>query len=108
MHPDPLAEFLGVVVFVLIPALAAIVWDSYIKYKESKVGTFNLSMRSVLTANINVMEFPGDLEHEILEWLSLGSSQRLHVQNAFPNLTAAQREFLMSGITPEEWKEANK
>jgi hypothetical protein len=27
------------------------------------------------------------------------------IQNAMPNLTAAQREFLMTGVTEEEWKE---
>lgn len=26
------------------------------------------------------------------------------IQNAFPNLTADQREFMMTGITPKEWK----
>ena len=26
------------------------------------------------------------------------------VQDAFPHLTPAQREFIMSGITPEEWE----
>lgn len=26
-------------------------------------------------------------------------------QEAFPNLTADQREFIMTGITPEEWEE---
>lgn len=25
------------------------------------------------------------------------------IQEAFPNLSPAQREFIMSGITPEEW-----
>lgn len=28
------------------------------------------------------------------------------VQNAFPNLTASEREFLISGMTDEEWDEA--
>lgn len=27
------------------------------------------------------------------------------IQNAFPMLSPADREFLMSGITPEEWDE---
>lgn len=27
------------------------------------------------------------------------------IQNAMPNLTAGQREFLMTGITEEEWDE---
>jgi hypothetical protein len=28
------------------------------------------------------------------------------VQDAFPNLTADEREFLLTGITQEEWEEA--
>jgi hypothetical protein len=27
------------------------------------------------------------------------------IQNAMPHLTADQREFIISGITPEEWEE---
>ena len=27
------------------------------------------------------------------------------IQNAMPNLSADDREFLMTGITPEEWDE---
>lgn len=26
------------------------------------------------------------------------------IQNAMPNLSAEQREFIMTGITPTEWK----
>jgi hypothetical protein len=29
-----------------------------------------------------------------------------HVQDLFPYLSADQREFIMSGITPEEWNKA--
>ncbi len=28
------------------------------------------------------------------------------IQNAMPHLTADQREFIMTGITPEEWNNA--
>lgn len=28
-----------------------------------------------------------------------------HVQDAFPNLTAEEREFIITGITPTEWNE---
>jgi len=28
------------------------------------------------------------------------------IQNAMPNLSADDREFLMTGITPEEWNSA--
>jgi hypothetical protein len=31
------------------------------------------------------------------------SSMGEHIQNIFPNLSAEHREFLISGITPEEW-----
>jgi len=27
----------------------------------------------------------------------------LHIQDAFSFLTASEREFLMTGLTPEEW-----
>ena len=27
------------------------------------------------------------------------------IQDAMPNLTAGEREFIMSGITPKEWEE---
>lgn len=30
------------------------------------------------------------------------------IQRIFPNLTADQREFLMTGVTKEEWDEAFK
>lgn len=29
-------------------------------------------------------------------------------QNAFPNLSADDREFIMTGITPDEWDETFK
>ena len=29
-----------------------------------------------------------------------------HIQNAMPYLTADEREFIMTGITPEEWEES--
>jgi hypothetical protein len=38
---------------------------------------------------------------QLYEWQQRGAM----IQNAMPNLTAAQREFLMTGVTEEEWKE---
>lgn len=37
-------------------------------------------------------------EQEILQYMS-----GVLVQRAFPHLSAAEREFIHSGITPEEW-----
>jgi hypothetical protein len=32
----------------------------------------------------------------------------MHIQNAFPNMPAEQREFLLTSITPTEWNEIFK
>jgi hypothetical protein len=38
-----------------------------------------------------------------LEEVLLQGNKRTLIQDAFPDLTADQREFIMTGITPEEW-----
>lgn len=57
--------------------------------------------RSVITGNINTMELP-ITEKEVEAWQDSGEL----VQNFFPQLTPDQREFLVTGATPEEWDEA--
>lgn len=49
------------------------------------------------TLDINVTE------EQIKKW-----QNGAFIQNAMPNIPAAHREFLLSGITPEEWEELNK
>ena len=39
------------------------------------------------------------------EQIALWESGTL-IQNAMPNLSADEREFIMTGITPEEWDSA--
>ena len=56
---------------------------------------------SILTGKQNVMFLPVT-EVEIAKWLADGTL----VQDAFPQLSDSAREFLMSGITPEEWNAA--
>jgi hypothetical protein len=34
---------------------------------------------------------------------ALAYEKGVHIQNAFPFLTPEQREFLMTGIRPDEW-----
>lgn len=41
-------------------------------------------------------------EKEYEDWQLSGEL----IQNVFPNLTDDQREFMISGSTPEEWDEA--
>lgn len=33
------------------------------------------------------------------------SSDRRHIQDIFPNLSPPEREFILTGITPEQWTE---
>lgn len=39
------------------------------------------------------------------EQMDLWEGGRLLIQNAFPNLTPDQREFILTGITQDEWDE---
>lgn len=60
-----------------------------------------LRKKSIFTGHEAEMEFPDGIEARIAEWQRSGKM----VQDAFPDLSAAQREFLLSGSTPEEWDE---
>ena len=53
--------------------------------------------KSILSGKWNSMELPVTEEQ-----LMAHQSGEL-VQNVFPNLTPDEREFIISGITPEEW-----
>lgn len=59
-----------------------------------------VKMRSPFTQQENTMEI--DITPtQLAEWRG-GSGL---IQDEFPNLSAEQREFLISGITPEDWKQ---
>lgn len=56
---------------------------------------------SILSGKTNSMALPirqGQVEY----WQQSGEL----IQNVFPHLNADQREFLMTGITPDEWDSA--
>lgn len=57
-----------------------------------------LKRRSILTGKMNAMDLPVT-QIQLDEWIESG---RL-IQVALPMLTADQREFLLTGATPEEW-----
>ena len=60
-----------------------------------------VTRQSVITKKINTMELPITQEHlDIYE--TVGD---MLIQDAFPNLDKEQREFLLSGITPQEWND---
>ena len=66
---------------------------------ESKGATTTVTRRSVFTRELNTMEIPTTYERSEA-WLHGGTV----IQNALPELNVDQREFLMSGATPEEWE----
>ena len=47
-------------------------------------------------------------QEQLDEWQrdKLTDGPKRFIQNALPHLSADDREFLMTGVTPEEWEEA--
>jgi hypothetical protein len=58
--------------------------------------------QSQLSGSINVMEI--DITEEQLERVENRRINGELIQNIVPNLCKEHREFLISGITPEEWE----
>ena len=59
-----------------------------------------ITTTSSVTGNINTM-FINITKEELSHYTKSG----LCIQDALPHLTAEEREFLMTGITPAEWNE---
>jgi hypothetical protein len=60
-----------------------------------------VEMISSLSGKTNTMEL--DVTYEQLYRIDNRRYTAELIQNIVPNLTPGQREFLMTGITPEEW-----
>jgi hypothetical protein len=60
--------------------------------------------QSQLSGAFNVMEI--DITEEQLERVNNRRENGELIQNIVPNLLKDEREFLISGITPEEWEVA--
>ncbi len=58
-----------------------------------------ISRVSPLTGELNSMEL--DVTMEQME--AFYAPDRPYIQVVFPNLTAAEREFIKTGYTPEDW-----
>lgn len=61
-----------------------------------------ITKQSVMTGEKNTMLLPVTNE-QIDRW----QNGEL-IQNVFPHLTPSEREFLISGVTPEEWDVVNE
>jgi hypothetical protein len=69
---------------------------------EAKPNTTRVSRVSILTGNLNVRDLPIDpvaFAIQLRKW----TEREILIQEAFPYLSKGDREFIMSGITPEEW-----
>jgi hypothetical protein len=51
------------------------------------------------------VEHTREIDIEPLRWYDFQMGRLGFAQDAFPNLSADDREFLISGTTPEEWDE---
>ena len=60
----------------------------------------NITRKSDLTGVTRTIEIPVTPE-QLRSW-----EEGALIQRAMPNLTSAQREFIISGITEEEWNDA--
>lgn len=58
-----------------------------------------IERRSLLSGIIRTLDMPVT-EEQINMW-----ERGMLIQKAMPNLSESQREFLMTGITDEEWEE---
>ena len=58
--------------------------------------------RSLVSGETNVMDLPVT-KMQLQEWKDGGL-----IQNVFPDLTPDQREFIQTGITPNEWQQVEQ
>ena len=57
---------------------------------------------SPLTGKLNTMEL--DVTQAQLDEMFMPMTRRRFVQDIFPNLNNAEREFIKTGYTPEDWE----
>lgn len=73
---------------------------------QMKFGALYVKRYSTLSGREHAMTMTGTTAEDLVSWLGKrekGQSRRL-IQDEFPMLTTEEREFLISGITPTEWK----
>ena len=58
-----------------------------------------IKRKSMFTGIVREMELPVTDE----QWATWNSDNPPLIQNVFPQLTPDQREFILSGVTKEEW-----
>ena len=77
--------------------------SAVVSYTSNKDGGVDVTCTNVITGKLVTLNLPIDCT-QIHEWLC---DRRMLIQDAFPQLTAAQREFMMTGLSEEEWAALN-
>lgn len=63
-----------------------------------------LKIRSKATGKMNEMDVPTTID-KLIDWERMPYDERPYIQDFFPELNADEREFILSGITPQEWSD---
>ena len=67
----------------------------------------NITRVSQLSGIERTIDIPGVTQERLDQcWSQNGTRTGKHIQEVFPELSPDQREFMMTGITAEEWEEA--
>ena len=71
--------------------------------------TTGVSLKTITkVSSVSNEEHSMDLLITDEQWAEWNSPNRRYIQHIFPNLSRDEREFLMTGITKEEWDELFK
>lgn len=65
---------------------------------------FNLTRRSPLSGKEHTIELP--IDEGTFNQAEANRQRGMLIQHAYPMLSDEQREFILTGITPEEWNDA--
>lgn len=66
--------------------------------------SFSLTKLSPITGKENTMELP--IDEETFKTAEAFRQRGMLIQHAYPMLSADHREFILTGVTPEEWAAA--
>src|SRR5215475_13475552 len=66
-----------------------------------------VTRKSQLSGIEHTLDLPTVTQERLDEcWSQSSTGEGKHIQDVFPELTADEREFLMTGVTAEEWAAA--
>lgn len=73
--------------------------------KQGRFDTVFVTRPSMLSGKTNTRCIPGVTVEQVTEFLlgRIAGTSKM-AQDVFPNMMPDDREFLISGVTPEEWR----